>query len=208
VDINKRLYRTIVGPATVMAWLVTSGVAVGQSHIWTANTGDVRVTCPMTIGGSFEAKTTALTGHLSINAAAKALAGELAVDLKTLDTGILLRNRHMLDNYLEVQNGGDFEMATLSQIDIGALTAGITDGERPFTARLRLHGTTKAVGGMAKLTTRGTSVRVEASFPVRISEYAIAAPRHLGVGVKDEVVVHVVFLANGSSREQVDHSND
>jgi hypothetical protein len=46
---------------------------------------------------------------------------------------------------------------------------------------------------------RGSSVRVEASFPIRISDYAIADPRYLGVGVKNEVAVRVAFLANKDS---------
>ena len=35
--------------------------------------------------------------------------------------------------------------------------------------------------------------RVEATFPVRISDYAIPDPTYLGVGVKNEVQVRVHF---------------
>jgi polyisoprenoid-binding protein YceI len=189
------LRKTIVGLTALIAWLASSGISSAQPLVWTATTAEVRVTCPLTIGGSFEATTTALTGRVSASAGSASLDGELSVDLKTLDTGIGLRNRHMLDNYLEVQKGGDFEVAAMSQIDVGTLESGVADGTRPFTARLHLHGTTQAVSGTAKLITHGSSVRVEASFPVRISDYGIAEPRHLGVGVKNEIGVHVVFLA-------------
>jgi polyisoprenoid-binding protein YceI len=178
-----------------IAWLASSGISWAQPVAWTATTGEVRVTCPLTIGGSFEARTTALSGRLAAAAGSTPLDGGISVDLKTLDTGIGLRNRHMLDNYLEVQKGGDFGVAAMSQIDIGALDSGITEGTRPFTALLRLHGTTQAVTGTVKLTTHGSSVRAEASFPVRISDYGIAEPRHLGVGVRNDIAVHVVFLA-------------
>ena len=65
--------------------------------------GDVRVICPMTIGGSFDAKTTALSGAVTASGSGSAaLDGSLAVDLRTLDTGISLRNEHLRENYLEV----------------------------------------------------------------------------------------------------------
>ena len=187
---------TNVGSVALITWLVASGVSVGQGHGWTTTTGDVRVTCPLTVGGSFEARTTALKGALSVDPATTALAGELSVDLKTLDTGISLRNRHMLDIYLEVQKSEDFETAVLSNVDVGSLASGGTEGQSRFTALLRLHGKTQAVAGHTTMSRRESSVRVEASFPVRISDYGIADPRYLGVGVKNEVVVRAVFLAN------------
>jgi len=205
VDKTSRLGKTILGFAALTTWLAATGISAAQPPMWTTTTGDVRVTCPMTIGGSFEARTTALTGSLSLDAGASSFDGELSVDLKTLDTGISLRNRHMLDNYLEVQKGGDFEVATLSQIDISQFKPGVTDGPTPFTARLRLHGTTQAVTGMVKLIMRGSSVRVEATFPVRLSDYGIADPRHLGVGVKNEIAVHALFLANRVGPDHTDY---
>jgi len=183
------------------SWLVAAQLLAADAYQWTASAADVRVRCPLTIGGSFEAKTTSLTGHLAAPPGATVLTGELRVDLKTLDTGISLRNRHMLETYLEVQKSPDFESALLSDIDIGTPAQDLVDGQRPFSARLRLHGTTQGVAGVATLSVRGSTVRVDASFPVRISDYGIAEPRHLGVGVKNEVAVHVVFLASSVTAE-------
>jgi YceI-like protein len=198
VENNRTFMRTltIVGSAALITWLVAAGISLADSHSWTTTTGDVRVTCPLTVGGSFEARTTALEGTLSLDPTTTTLAGELSVDLRTLDTGISLRNQHMLDNYLEVQKSEDFETAVLSNIDVGTLSAGIAEGRSRFAARLRLHGTTQAVAGQATLSERGSSVRVEASFPIRISDYAIPDPRYLGIGVKNEVAVRVAFVAN------------
>jgi polyisoprenoid-binding protein YceI len=191
-----RCHTTLCGLAMIAIVLI-AGAAGAQStaRAWTVASGDVRVTCPMTVGGSFEAKTSALAGQLSIDSSATMLAGELSVDLKTLDTGITLRNQHMVENYLEVGKGEGFDRATLSNIDVGALASGV-DGQKPFTARLRLHGVTQTVTGRATLSSRGSSVRVDASFPLHISDFAIAAPRYLGVGVKNDVTVRVVFTAN------------
>jgi polyisoprenoid-binding protein YceI len=185
-----------LGGATALAvcLVASSPNAESAARAWTATTGDVRVSCQMTVGGSFEARTSAIAGHLSVDPSTSVLAGELDVDLKTLDTGIALRTQHMQETYLEVGKGEGFEKATLSSIDVGSLASGV-EGQKPFTAHLRLHGVTKTVTGRATLSSRGSSVRVDASFPVRISEYGVAAPRYLGVGVKDDVSVRVVFNA-------------
>ena len=188
--------------AGVAALFVCLGVAATATpeqtpaRGWTVSSGDVRVTCPLTVGGSFEAKSSVLTGMLTVDPAGAALAGELSVDLQTLDTGIALRTEHMRNTYLEVQKGAGYDKAVLSNIDVGALSQGISDGPRPLSARLRLHGTTQPITGRATLTRRGASVRVEASFSVRIADYGIADPRYLGVGVGKEVVVKATFLAN------------
>lgn len=190
-----------LGLALFAPWCLAAQLGAAPSQQWTASEGDVRVRCPLTIGGSFEAHTTSLTGTIAREPGAPALAGELRVDLKSLDTGISLRNRHMLDTYLEVQKREDFETAVLSDIEIGSPAQELTDGQRPFTARLRLHGATRAVAGVATLAVRGAGVRVDASFPVRVSDYGIAKPRHLGVGMKDEVVVRVLFLATAVTED-------
>jgi polyisoprenoid-binding protein YceI len=191
--------RASVAWLVVVAGAVSPGLAQPKAGAWTVTKGEVRVTCPLTVGGSFEAKTTALAGSLSIGAAPTTLGGELSVDLSTLDTGISLRNEHMRDNYLEVGKGSGFDKAVVSGVDVGSLSGGITDGTRPFSARLRLHGVVQPIAGRATLTRRGEAVRVEASFPVRLADYGIADPRYLGVGVGREVTVRVTFLANPSS---------
>ena len=191
---------TLFTSIALITWLIVSPArAQSSGRAWTVSTGDVRITCPMTVGGSFEAKSSALTGGLSVDPESAILTGELSVDLKTLDTGISLRNQHMLDKYLEVTKSEAFETAVLSNIDVGSLASGGTEGRSPFTALLRLHGKTQPVTGQTTMSRRESSVRVEASFPIRISDYGIADPRYLGVGVKNEVVVRVVFLANKDS---------
>ena len=187
------------GSTAVVACLIVSAAsAQSPARAWTVTTGNVRVTCPMTVGGSFEAKTSAIAGRLSIEPASSVMSGEMSVDLKSLDTGIALRNQHMLDTYLEVTKGDGFERATLSNIDVGSLASGV-DGQKPFTARLRLHGVTQLVTGRATLSSHGSSVRVDASFPVRISDYGITDPRYLGVGVRNDVTVRVVLNATTAS---------
>lgn len=173
---------------------------------WSVASGDVTVVCPLTVGGSFEAKSSALAGRLTPDSSQPArLEGELTVDLATLDTGIGLRNTHMRDNYLEVGRGEGFSRAVLKDIVLAA-DAATADGATTFTATLLVHGVERAVRGDARLTRDGGRVRVDASFPVVLPEHGIPKPRYLGVGVRDQVQVKVRFQASadgggtGSSR--------
>ena len=164
--------------------------------------GDVRVLCPITVGGSFETVTTSLSGTVAVASLRPAvLRGDLSVDLSSLDTGIALRNAHLRDKYLEVGKGGDFATAVLSDLRLDKVEASTFHGQTPFTGMLLLHGTRHAVSGQADIRFEGSDVRVAASFPVHIDDYGIAPPRYLGVGVKNEVQVKVSLLLTPAPAE-------
>lgn len=171
--------------------------AAAQTTAWRVSAGELAVVCPLTVGGRFEATTRSVSGHLSVDPAQPSrLLGELAVDLKTLDTGIGLRNTHMRDHYLEVGKGDLFERAVLSDIAVKGDAATLT-GATTFTGTLLVHGVRKPVSGQVRITRSASDVRVEADFPVHLPDFGIPEPRYLGVGVKDQVHVKVKF---GSAR--------
>ena len=151
---------------------------------------EITVVCPLTVGGSFEARTKTLHGEVIAAPGESTLRGTLRVDLQTLETGIGLRDRHMRNNYLEVQKGPEYATATLEEIQIDKL-----DGQTSFKGTLVLHGQRKQVTGTAQLKQQDGRIRVEAEFPVRVSEFAIPKPSYLGVGVTDEVRVKVSMTA-------------
>src|SRR4051812_35112076 len=98
---------------TVVALLVSTVDARAQERLHVAG-GDVTVVCPLTVGGSFEARTKALSGDVGpASHQAGTLGGALLVKLDTLETGIGLRDHHMRDNYLEVGKGAGYDVATL-----------------------------------------------------------------------------------------------
>lgn len=177
----------LIGVALVAATAATP-------HAWRVGQGDVRVICPMTIGGSFDAKTTAISGSITVSAkGSPAFDGSLAVDLRMLDTGIELRNEHLRDNYLEVAKQPGYDTATLSEIDLKGLKLDAPEGKGSFTGLLALHGVTKTVAGTVDVRPIGEDLHVKASFPVNLLDYSIRRPRYLGVGVKDVVQVDVAF---------------
>ena len=52
-----------------------------------------------------------------------------------------------------------------------------------------------AIDGTADIRHQGNDRRVKAVFPLVMSNYGIAAPMYLGVGVADKLLVTVEFLA-------------
>jgi len=191
--------------ATLAALPGLAASAPDGPSAWRIARGDVRVTCPLTVGGSFEARTTSLRGALALAAPSPAaLGGELAVDLATLDTGIPLRNEHLREKYLETGKGEGFGTAVLSDIRLPDASAGFT-GRTRFTGTLLLHGTRHAVAGQAEIRRdSGAALRVDATFAVNLADYGIAAPRYLGVGVKDEVQVRTSMTASPDGVAAVD----
>ncbi len=185
----------------LVAWAIATAIAGpasprAQTGDWTVRAGAVRVVCPLTVGGSFEAKSSAITGTWRAPAVpSEAGAGQLTVDLATLDTGIQLRNEHLRDNYLEVGRGLTFARAVLSQVRVTGLDPQAFVGRGTFTGMLQLHGQTKAVAGRVEIRRNGAALDVRAEFPVVLPEFGIPKPRYLGVGVRDQVTVHVTFEA-------------
>jgi polyisoprenoid-binding protein YceI len=169
--------------------------ALAADPAWRVVGGDVRVVCPMTVGGSFEAKTDAIQGTVSLAASGVVFGGDLSVDLRTLDTGINLRTEHLRATYLEVGRGPGFDRAVLSEIRLGDGDPRAVQGKTRFTGTLLLHGTKKPIAGQATVRQEGRSVRVAASFPVSVSAFGIEKPQYLGVGVTDQVNVTVSLVA-------------
>jgi polyisoprenoid-binding protein YceI len=165
----------------------------GRLLIWDTA---VAVRCSLTVGGNFEAKTTSLAGELILNPDKQGeLDGALQVDLRTLQTGISLRDTHLREKYLEVQNGAGYEQATLDRIRLDGVSGAAPIGKVGFRGVLSLHGQEREVVGTADIRRAGEGLRVQASFPVQVSGFAIESPRYLGVGVRDEVNVSVTFQA-------------
>ncbi len=174
-----------------LALAVTSLAAAGP---WSVGQAAVSINCPMTIGGSFDAKTAALSGSLTASPSRPlALDGSLAVDLRTIDTGISLRNDHLREKYLEVDKGPGYDKAVLSEIELKGLSADTAEGKGSFTGAFTLHGVKKMVNGPVEVRKAGSGLRVRAAFPVNLPDYGIPEPRYLGVGVKNTVQVDVTF---------------
>jgi len=183
----------IVGRGLVVSWLLcASHVASAQEQTWQAIQGRVAVVCPLTVGGRFEAKTTAVTGRVTTVDGTRHVEGAFVVDLATLQTGIGLRDVHLRDNYLEVSRGPGYDTAVLDAIVLDApLPARGQSAALGFSGVLTLHGRGNPVTGRADLLYKGDRLVVKVTFPLRIDAYAIARPAYLGIGVTNQVEVTV-----------------
>lgn len=190
-----RVLRALGGLSIIVVFAGAAIVATAGTT-WRAAQADVRITCPLTIGGSFQAKTSALSGVLTLSSRQPpSYDGNLVVDLRMIDTGITLRNEHLREKYLEVDKTPGYDKATLSDIDLKGMNPDSPDGKGTFTGSLMLHGTKRTVSGPVEVRKAGSGVRVKAAFPLNLSEYNIPEPRYLGVGVKNTVQVEVTFVA-------------
>jgi len=182
----------LLAPAAIRSDARGASAIVGTSL--QVSEASIAVNCPLTVGGAFEAKTSALRGELFLDPAqSSSVLGELSVDLRTLQTGIGMRDNHMRDKYLEVQRGDDFAAATLDQIRLDGLDHENPAGKVKFRGVLMLHGTEREVMGTAEIKRAAEGLRVQATFPVKVSEFDIPSPTYLGVGVRDQIGVTVSF---------------
>ena len=177
--------------------LARPAIVSAQSEEWTVIRGEMRAECPLNIGGAIEARSMALTGRLLLTPGptrSAAFAGNLQLDLSSIDTGIDLRNHHLRENYLDVAKGPGFDAAVLSDLVLPDIDPVKPGGKARFTAQLLLHGIRKPVSGMAEIRTLVNTARVQARFPLRLSDHAIPPPRYLGVGVQNEIQVVVSLV--------------
>lgn len=108
--------------------------------------------------------------------------GVFVFPLKTLETGIDLRDEHMKENYLEVEKYPVSRLEVLEAKEISSI-GGSSSG--PFTGKLTLHGVTKEVSGNYKL----EGPNLTASFSIKLSDFGISIPSYMGVTVADTVDV-------------------
>lgn len=178
----------------IAASVLPATLATAETSTWQISDAQVHVICPMTVGGSFDASTRALSGVLTEASKAEPFEGAIAVDLRTLDSGIGLRDEHMRDTYLEVGRAG-FDKAVLTELRVADVDPRTFEGRAPFSGKLQLHGTEHAIAGQARVRRDGPSARVEATFTVKLSDYGIAKPQYLGIGIRDEVEIKVSLVA-------------
>jgi Uncharacterized conserved protein len=124
--------------------------------------------------GDFKAKTSDVKGSI-VKQGDGFEAKDVVVSLKNLKTGLDTRDKHMKDKYLEVNK---FPDATLvSAKGSGGKASGI----------MRIRGTEKPVSGTYKI----SGNNVDGEFKLKLSDFGIADVNYKGVGVEDEVTVHV-----------------
>ena len=143
-------------------------------------------------GGRFTAKTSDVTGFATKEGDSYK-AKDIKVNLKAVKTGIELRDKHT-QNYLDTEK---YPEATLTE-------ATCKDGKGK--AKIKFRGKEKDVDGTYKVI---DDKLLEASFPLKLSEFDITGIRYMGVGVKDDVQVKVtVPIKKSDSKAEAKKDDD
>ena len=114
------------------------------------------------------------------------LTGEISFQLKSLKTGIELRDDHLKNKYLEVDK---YPTATLKISDL-KLPANLND-IFSFQGTLSLHGIDQPVEGIVSVTSDSKSQKLSADFKIKLSQFKIEIPSFKGITVAEEVQVKV-----------------
>jgi polyisoprenoid-binding protein YceI len=120
----------------------------------------------------------------------KLVSGTLKFKLATLKTGIARRDKHMTEKYLETDKFPEAEL-TLSDLPLFPADTFQEIKEASLKGNLTLKGVTKAVEGLVTVTKLGPTYKVKASFPLKLSEFKIEIPKHLGITVAEDVQVTI-----------------
>lgn len=133
----------------------------------------------------FEGRTTSIAGLVKAKALQDAV-GCVAIEAKSLDTGIGRRNEIMREDHLEVVEFPEirFILTAIADVQKEKERIGlILEGE------LMLHGVRRRLRIPATLSSADGRFTVEGRTTLRMSDHAIERPSFLFITVKDEVEV-------------------
>lgn len=174
----------------LLSLLSFSGWAFALPHNMSVSGGGVEVIAvgkPSFI--KIRGKGNAPTGTLKVEG--KKASGQIEFDLASLDTGIELRNEHMLNKYLQVKEHprAKLEISDMSLPRDWTPEQAKLEGTA-FNGKLTLHGVTQAVSGTFKI---GDKRDVSAEFKIKLTDYKIDIPEYIGIKIADEVNITVTI---------------
>ena len=124
--------------------------------------------------GSFKAETREVKGS-AVHEGSKFTAKNIVVDLKSLNSGISLRDDHAKNKYLEVGKHPS------------AILVSATGENGKGSGVIKIKGIEKPISGTYKVKGK----ELEAEFDLKLSDFGITGIKYMGVGVSDLVKVTV-----------------
>lgn len=141
--------------------------------------------------GSLRINGTGGKGTGIIEIADKSVSGEITVKLADMKTGIGLRDSHLKDKYLEVNEHPNAILKITEMLlpqDPFASTG--TMKAVPFKGVLTVHGVENQVSGTADVESTDSSISVNAKTKTSIAAHNIEKPSYLGVKVTDDIEIN------------------
>jgi polyisoprenoid-binding protein YceI len=145
---------------------------------------------------SIHGKSTALEGRARIRQEDDTLVVEqleAVVPIKTLSTGMGLRDEHMRKNVFTTADGTLPDMRFVADRVVCAGAAGATRVCQ-LSGQLTIRGSARPFGMALDVKSEGAEFRAVGDGIAKLSTYGIAAPSQLGVTTMDDVKLHVDFV--------------
>lgn len=144
-----------------------------------AETASMQAKVVLRPAGSFVAETDKVKGEAVKTPDGGVSAENIVIDLRTLHTGVGLRDKHLKDK-IQVEKYPETKLVKAT----GKNGKGI--------AEIEFMGMKKKVEGTYKI--EGKSLNAE--FPINLPDFNITGIKYMGIGVKDEVVIAVKVPLN------------
>jgi polyisoprenoid-binding protein YceI len=120
------------------------------------------------------------------------VSGQASFPLNTLDTGVSLRDKHLKDEFLQVEKYPEAQL-TVSRVKLekNPETDGYIQNQVPFDGTLTVHGVSHRVNGTIDVSTSVGVTKGEAQFGIKISDFGFPEPKFMGMKVNDDVQIKV-----------------
>lgn len=144
---------------------------------------------------SFSGKAKAISAQFQIDPANVSRSrGTVTVDLRSLDTGIGLRNQHMRENHLHTDTFPEAIFVLDSVTGIAVLDS-VGRSDVTVHGTMSLHGVTNPVSVPAILSPGSEkiagAIRLQTEFPLKMTDYGIPRPEFLFLKLAEEVRIVV-----------------
>lgn len=133
----------------------------------------------------FEGTTNKIDGYLSHEGAEITTGSDLyfEVDLRTLDTGIGLRNRHMREDYLHTDK---YPYAKFS----GKIIEAVPSGDKTkvkVKGSMDIHGVKRGMEVSGTLSPSGDKLRISTKFDVKLTDHKIEVPQFMFMKIDENM---------------------
>lgn len=156
--------------------LLGSLVLVSGLSAWGQN---FKIYVTLNPAGDFIAESNMVTGQATEDEKGLIEASGVKVDVKSLKTGISLRDDHMQNKYLESAKFPSLELKIAKGKDGKGQAIVIGKGKQ-----VKVSGTYEKIDGGKK---------IKVTFPTKVSDYGISDINYKGIGVEDEVKVELIL---------------
>lgn len=111
-------------------------------------------------------------------------------DLRTIDTGIGLRNRHMRENYLETDK---YPMAQYKGKITKAEKKPNGEYEVEADGDMSIHGVTRNLKVKGVIIDQGDGLKIRTNFIVKLSDHKIDIPQVMFMKINEEMKLELIF---------------